>query len=62
VYVPPEEQDPQDLAWMREALIMVSYGLRIRLVNLRTDIFRPRRRCKQKKCLSDVSLSKTAKQ
>jgi len=25
VYIPPEEQDPQDLAWMREALVMVSY-------------------------------------
>jgi hypothetical protein len=62
VYVPPEEQDPQDLAWMREALIMVSYGLRIRLVNLRTDIYRLKRRCKQKKCLSDVSLSKMVKQ
>lgn len=25
VYVPPEEQDPQDLAWMREALVMVRH-------------------------------------
>lgn len=24
VYIPPEEQDPADLAWMREALVMVS--------------------------------------
>lgn len=24
VYIPPDEQDPQDLAWMREALVMVS--------------------------------------
>jgi hypothetical protein len=22
-YIPPQEQDPADLAWMREALIMV---------------------------------------
>jgi hypothetical protein len=24
VYIRPEEQDPKDLAWMREALVMVS--------------------------------------
>jgi hypothetical protein len=26
IYIPPHEQNPADLAWMREALIMVRFA------------------------------------